>query len=432
MEVTKFWTKTKIIILLSILLVIGIVVAVIFINRARLKNEYIKLEKSITTSVVQNHLVLEDIKLEENQYKKIDIKALYNSGAMSGKYNDACIGYVIAEQDKVLKSKTYIKCGSIYTTEGYGSTSTKTENKDVGQSENDTTKPVITLLGEENMTVGLDEKFKDPGASASDNVDGDITKKIKTSGKVDTSKEGTYTITYSVSDKAGNKATKKRNVTVKKGQSSSGKDTIKPVITFKNASTHQTVCIGETIDTSKDGVYGYSAHDDVDGDITNNVKISGVNTSAAGTFTIKYTVTDKAGNVGEASREYTVKDCSTPTPDPTPDPTPTPTPDPTPTPTPDPTPTPQPDPTPVPTTVEVTGINVRSSVTLTVGSVVNLGASVSPSNATNQTIYYSSTNDSVVSVISGNGDIQGRGKGTAVITLSTPNGKYATVTVTVQ
>ena len=128
MEVQKFWTKTKIIIIASVLLVIGIIVAIIMINKSRLKNEYIKLEKSITTNVVSNHLLIEGIKLEEGQYKKIDIKSLYNSGAMTGKYNDACIGYVIAEQDTTLKSKAYIKCGNVYTTPGYGSTSTKSEN----------------------------------------------------------------------------------------------------------------------------------------------------------------------------------------------------------------------------------------------------------------------------------------------------------------
>ena len=69
---------------------------------------------------------------------------------------------------------------------------------------------------------------------------------------------------------AGNKATKTRTVIVKEGAGSSTKDTTKPVITFKNLDTHQTVCIGEKIDVSKDGVYGYSAYDDVDKDITNN------------------------------------------------------------------------------------------------------------------------------------------------------------------
>ena len=356
---------------------------------------------------------------------------------MSGKYNDACIGYVIAEKDKgQLYSKTYIKCGSAYTTPGYGTKSAKQENKDDDQLKKDTIAPEIKILGDETVTIGLDEKYTDKGAMATDNVDGDITKNIKSSGKVDTSKEGTYTITYTVSDKAGNKSTKKRTVIVKKGAGSSDKDTTKPVITFKNSSTHQTVCVGESIDTSKDGVYGYTAYDDVDKDITNNVKIEGIDTSNAGTHTLKYTVSDKAGNKTEATREYTVKDCSTPTPqpDPTPTPTPTPQPDPTPTPQPDPTPTPTPTPQPDPTpqTIEPSGIYVPSTtLTISVGTVKSVNASVQPSNATNKSLYYGIGNSSIAT-IDAYGNVRGVSKGTTTATISTANGIKVNVTIIIK
>ena len=85
----------------------------------------------------------------------------------------------------------------------------------------DETKPEIKLNGSTTITVNLNESYKDPGATATDNKDGDLTDKIKISGKVDTSKAGTYTITYTVEDSAGNKATATRTVRVK-GNSSSG------------------------------------------------------------------------------------------------------------------------------------------------------------------------------------------------------------------
>ena len=44
------------------------------------------------------------------------------------------------------------------------------------------------------------------GASATDNLDGDLTGEIVVSGEVDTSLEGTYTLKYDVRDKAGNAA----------------------------------------------------------------------------------------------------------------------------------------------------------------------------------------------------------------------------------
>lgn len=80
----------------------------------------------------------------------------------------------------------------------------------------DTTKPVIKLNGEQTITIKLNETYKDAGASATDDKDGDITSKIVITGKVDTKKEGTYVITYTVEDSSKNVATTKRVVTVKK------------------------------------------------------------------------------------------------------------------------------------------------------------------------------------------------------------------------
>ena len=96
----------------------------------------------------------------------------------------------------------------------------------------DKKKPVIKLSGKSNIRVTQNESVKIPKATAKDNVDGNITKKIKVSVKsgkksyasiakkirknkaVKFTKIGKYTIIYTVSDKAKNKATKKRIVTV--------------------------------------------------------------------------------------------------------------------------------------------------------------------------------------------------------------------------
>ena len=65
-----------------------------------------------------------------------------------------------------------------------------------------------------NLTVN--SKYTDPGAEATDEVDGDLTKEIKVQGTVDTSKVGTYELKYTVKDKAGNEATETRTVKVTK------------------------------------------------------------------------------------------------------------------------------------------------------------------------------------------------------------------------
>ena len=70
----------------------------------------------------------------------------------------------------------------------------------------DTTKPVITLLGDASTVIAVGSTYNDAGATALDDIDGNITTKIRTNNPVNTALAGTYTVTYSVSDWAGNYA----------------------------------------------------------------------------------------------------------------------------------------------------------------------------------------------------------------------------------
>lgn len=136
-----------------------------------------------------------------------------------------------------------------------------------------------------------------------------------------------------------------------------------------------------------------------------------------------------------------------PEPEPTPVPTPTPTPKPTATPKPKTTPkptqrpkntsTPVATPTPVPVqtqpptpaTIDVTGISIsRGSLILEVGGMSTLTATVSPSNATNKSVSWASSNSGVVRV--NGGTVTAMGPGTATVTASC-GGYSASCAVTV-
>ena len=78
----------------------------------------------------------------------------------------------------------------------------------------DTTPPVVTLTGAAAMQLTVGATFTDPGATATDNVDGNLTAKIKETGSVDTTTAGIYTLTYSATDAAGNTGSASRVVTV--------------------------------------------------------------------------------------------------------------------------------------------------------------------------------------------------------------------------
>ena len=71
----------------------------------------------------------------------------------------------------------------------------------------DATRPVITLLGSTPVNIVMGTPYTDAGATALDNIDGDITGSIVVGGDVvDINTVGTYTITYNVVDAAGNNA----------------------------------------------------------------------------------------------------------------------------------------------------------------------------------------------------------------------------------
>ena len=78
----------------------------------------------------------------------------------------------------------------------------------------DTTHPVLTLLGDTNMSQAKDSAWVDPGATASDSLDGNLTNSITITGTVDVNTTGVYTLTYSISDGASNEANATRVVNV--------------------------------------------------------------------------------------------------------------------------------------------------------------------------------------------------------------------------
>ncbi len=78
----------------------------------------------------------------------------------------------------------------------------------------DVVPPTIVLSGSTTVTLQLGAVYTDEGASAFDNVDGDISDRIVVQNPVDTAAAGTYTVTYRVEDLAGNSAAASRTVSV--------------------------------------------------------------------------------------------------------------------------------------------------------------------------------------------------------------------------
>ncbi|WP_038863154.1 DUF5011 domain-containing protein, partial [Vibrio campbellii] len=154
-----------------------------------------------------------------------------NNNNVTEVYNVRNIAWTASNVNKLLAtlavSSLLSGCGG-----GGGDSDSTPAAKPPIENKKDETPPVITLVGSKSITVYLNDKFEDPGFTATDNVDGDISKRVKVSydKPIDTDTVGTYTITYTVTDKAGNKAVVSRKVTVR---SKAVADTEKPQITLK-------------------------------------------------------------------------------------------------------------------------------------------------------------------------------------------------------
>jgi hypothetical protein len=151
--------------------------------------------------------------------------------------------------------------------------------------------PVVTLQGEAEITLYVGDLYLDAGATAYDNVDGELT--VTVTGLVDTNKLGTYTQTYTAADTSGNIGSATRVVNVVDGQA--------PNVTLQGEA-EITLYVGDSYLDA-----GATAYDNVDGELT--VTVTGlVDTNHVGTYTLTYIATDNTGNIGTASRAITVRD----------------------------------------------------------------------------------------------------------------------------
>lgn len=416
----KFQLTRGMLILAAVILVVIIIVIIIIVHSVKSKEpEYTtndfkhledRMEEEAPTYISQNNIELTSEEI------KIDLKDLLleNGGSIDSskvKATKVCKGYVIATKVDSEVYKPYISCGNYYTTEGYVNSDTITKKKTTSQK--DTEKPVITLKGNSEITLNQGDKYNDEGARATDNIDGDITSKIKVSGKVDITKSGTYTITYTVTDKAGNRtevtrkvtvvatitttmSTTKKKTTTKKSYTSSGsvkttrattqRITTPPTIALRGSSTI-TINQGESWHDP-----GFTAKDAKGNDLTGRVNVSGyVNISVAGTYRVSYTVTDNWGNRGYAYRNVIVKS----------------------------------------TYIKLQAITVSPvSISLSKGQSRSITVYFNPTNATNKSVSWSSSDPSVATV--SNGVITANSQGIATIIVKGADGRQAQVSVTVR
>lgn len=149
-----------------------------------------KYKKSFNIKVDKEKL---DVDISYNENKELSID---NYTKKEGSYDNKNLGtyYITFEKkDDLFKNKLYMKVNVV-----------------------DKEKPIIRLIGKEIININLNDKYNEPGYSAFDNYDGDLTKKVVVKNEINTKVLGEYIIKYLVIDSSGNESEKTRKVNVVK------------------------------------------------------------------------------------------------------------------------------------------------------------------------------------------------------------------------
>ncbi len=147
------------------------------------------------------------------------------------------------------------------------------------------------------MTVECATTYVDPGATAADACQGPVP--VSAASTVNTSQVGSYAVTYTAADQAGDQATpvvRTVNVT----------DTTPPVVSVLGANPATVECAKPFVDP------GATAADSCAGALA-VAETGAVNAGVPGSYLLGYAATDPSGNVGVASRVVNVSDTTAPT-----------------------------------------------------------------------------------------------------------------------
>ena len=202
--------------------------------------------------------------------------------ALGATATDLCAGDItsritISGTDRIVAPGTYPITYNVTDPSGNAATGV-TRNVTV----RDTQAPVVTILGEANMTLecGVDT-YTEQGATAYDACQGDMTAQLNTYGNgANAAAVGTYSIQYGVWDASGNTTMALRTVKVQ--------DTRPPTLALVGEPVVQHECAsGPYVDA------GATASDACYGDLSQSVTASGsVNAWARGSYTLTYNVQD--------------------------------------------------------------------------------------------------------------------------------------------
>lgn len=236
----------------------------------------------VMLSLLTFYLLLPKLNLEQTE-KSFDVFDKYESVGYTAKFLNKDISYLVTQDGIVDTSKIGTYLVNYNLKFGLLNISKKVQYHVI-----DTIPPEINLEGGNEYSVCSLTSFKEPGYTAMDNYDGDITNNVNISLNDDE-------VTYDVNDSSGNNANVVRKLLVS--------DTEKPSLKLNGEST-----IYLPLNTEYKEL-GAVASDNCAGDLSSKIVIEGkVNTSKLATYKLNYSVTDDFDNTAEVSRKVIIYD----------------------------------------------------------------------------------------------------------------------------
>jgi len=203
------------------------------------------------------------------------------------------------------KGNVPTRCGPTYIGEYEDYTIKIVKDKDI---------PVIKLAGMDTVLMEKGTSYIEPGYTALDPSQGDITTEVTTTSDLEVNETGYYTITYNVCDNSGNCADPQvRFIKVVI-------DISAPVLTLANPVINVNVndkraCLGSVNSTTFDySAIGATASDALDGNLTSFIQYDNtiVNMDVAGTYNVIFWVQDIQGNKDTKTATVNVRDIFAP------------------------------------------------------------------------------------------------------------------------
>lgn len=226
-------------------------------------------------------LLLPHIKLKGYSDIKLNIHTIYQEPGYEASY----LGKNLTKQVTVKNTIQKDKLGTykvIYTLKKGPFKTTATRKVTITDLE----KPKIILTGSKETYVCPNQTYQEEGYLATDNYDGDITKKVVIKQEKDK-------IYYEVKDKHNNQTKVIRNLTYK--------DITPPELNLQGEEV-QFVFVQNAYQEQ-----GYLASDNCDGDLTQQVTVTGqVDTTTIGQYELTYEIKDKEGNTTKKIRTVKV------------------------------------------------------------------------------------------------------------------------------